>query len=58
MEYNLVLVAVEEGCEMILPYYLQHGVYSRNNSFIEGAVLISPRGDVDKLKQVTSRAPL
>lgn len=44
MEYNLIIVCVELGCEKILPYYLNHGVYRTNNRFIEGAVLISPRG--------------
>ena len=37
-------MCVEQGCEKILPYYLNHGVYRVDNSFIEGAVFISPRG--------------
>ena len=44
LEYNLILVCIEQGCEKILPYYLKHGVYKQDNSFIEGAIFVSPRG--------------
>ena len=44
LEYNLILVCIEQGCEKILPYYLNHGVYKQDNSFIEGAIFVSPRG--------------
>ena len=45
LEYNLILVCVEEGCSRLLPYYLNHGVYRTDNSFIEGAIFVSPRGE-------------
>lgn len=45
LEYNLVVVCLEEGCDRVLPYYLSHGVYQKENAFIEGAVLVAPRGD-------------
>lgn len=61
LEYNLIVVCVELGCEKLLPYYLHHGVYKPDNSFIEGAVFVSPRGStyskfVEKSKQYGNTA--
>ena len=35
---------MEQGCDKLIPYYLKKGVYNSKNTFIEGAVFISPRG--------------